>query len=222
MSANKKNKVAEGLQNLFSPSTSPQPETPDPQPAAKAESQPKPVKPSIPVPAPEPKAEPVPAAILNAEETVDGEEQLVVFTLDDEFYGLAISVVESIIKMQDITIVPHAHAYVEGVTNLRGTVLSVIDLRSRFGLARKEPTKDTRIVVVENSGTNIGLIVDAVTEVIHIPVSTIEPPSLFVASLDSAFITGIAKFTDRLITLLDLKKIFIGQEKGEKAPLSAV
>lgn len=177
-------------------------------------------------PAPSPEPEPVsaPAPQNPVVQTAPGKEgngsneevHLVVFTLGGESYGLGIGVVESIIKLQSITIVPHAHVYIEGVTNLRGTVLSVIDLRTRFGLPRVEPTRDTRIVVVENGGINIGLIVDAVTEVIHVPQSAIEPPSVFVVGVDAMFITGIAKLEDRLLTLVDLEKMFAGQERADK------
>ncbi len=154
---------------------------------------------------------------LALDELLDEEEkQLVVFKLADEYYGLSIAVVDSIIKIQGITIVPHAHPYVEGVTNLRGTVLPVVDLRTRFGLPRIDTTRDTRIMVVESDGSMVGLVVDAVTEVLRVPAKIIEPPSMFVVALDAAFITGIAKLNERLITLIDLDKIFIGQESGEK------
>lgn len=199
------------------------------QPAETAVVEPKPIPAPSPVaakstPAPEPEPVGVPAPQKTTVETGPTKEEgggneevhLVVFTLGDESYGLDISVVESIIKLQSITIVPHAHVYIEGVTNLRGTVLSVIDLRTRFGLPRAEPTRDTRIVVVETGGINIGLIVDAVTEVIHVPQSAIEPPSLFVVGLDAMFITGIAKLPDRLLTLIDLEKMFTGQERTDK------
>ncbi len=227
--SSRKQKLKSGLNSLFS---SPEP---DESPVAVATEAPAPPKPSTEVTAPPaaetpspsaPPAEesPAPAAPQKAEKSAsdtdeafdDDETQLVVFKMGDEFYGVDISIVESIIKIQEITLVPHAHLYVEGVTNLRGTVVPVIDLRTRFGMPRAEPTKDTRIVVVEHENAMIGMVVDAVTEVLRIPSRVIEPPSAFVAGFDSAFITGIAKFNERLITMLDFAKIFVAQDANEK------
>lgn len=143
------------------------------------------------------------------------EHQLVIFELANEHYGLDIATVESIIKMQEITSVPHAPNFVEGVTNLRGQVLPVIDLRKRFGLAQQEDTKETRIVVVEINGSTVGMVVDAVTEVLRVPTEAIEPPSPLVTTIDSAFMTGIAKMDERLVILLDLSKALTLQEKTD-------
>jgi len=148
------------------------------------------------------------------------ESQLVVFDLADEHYGVEIGAVESIIKLQTITRVPHAPQFVEGITNLRGTVLPVIDLRKRFGLPIKEATRETRIVVAEMDDTQVGMMVDAVTEVLRVDEEAIEPPSPIVATVDSAFITGIAKLDDgqdgagRLIILLDLAKVLSPEEQS--------
>jgi purine-binding chemotaxis protein CheW len=143
------------------------------------------------------------------------EDQLVVFMLAKEHYGVRIAVVESIIKLQPITAVPCSPAFVEGVTNLRGRVLPVIDLRKRFNLPAEESTKDTRIVVVEMSGTLVGMIVDAVSEVLRVPAESVEPPSPIMTTVDSAFITGIAKVGERLIILLDLEKVLSPEEKAD-------
>ncbi len=91
------------------------------------------------------------------------ESQLVVFDLVDEHYGVDIAVVDGIVKMQAITAVPRAPSFVEGITNLRGEVLPVIDLRKRFGLPLGETTKETRIVNVEMDGVKVGMVVDAVS-----------------------------------------------------------
>lgn len=141
------------------------------------------------------------------------ENQLVIFELGGEQYGVGIETVESIIKLQTITRVPHAPKFVEGVTNLRGVVLPVIDLRKRFGLELEAATKDSRIVVVEVNGLKVGMIVDAVTEVLRIQDEQIEPPSPMITTLDSAFILGIAKVDKRLVILLDLSKILSAQEQ---------
>ena len=135
------------------------------------------------------------------------EQQLVVFELANEHYGLDISAVEGIIKMQAITKMPQAPSFVEGVTNLRGTVVPVIDLRKRFGIASMEHTKDTRIVVVYMDKTKIGMIVDGVSEVLRIPEESIEPTPPMVSNVNTAFIRGIAKLDERLVTLLDLSKV---------------
>ena len=143
------------------------------------------------------------------------EQQLVIFELADEQYGLDIASVESIIKLQGITAVPQAPSFVEGVTNLRGVVLPVIDLRKRFGLANIDKSKETRIVVVEMGDTTVGMVVDAVTEVLRVSSESIEPPSPLVTTVDSTFITGIAKVEERLIILLDLGKVLSVQEKSQ-------
>lgn len=151
------------------------------------------------------------------------EHQLVVFDLANEQYGVDIAAVEGIIKMQTITAVPRAPQFVEGVTNLRGKVLPVIDLRKRFGLARGEATKDMRIVVVEMGGATVGIVVDGVSEVLRVSEDAIEPPSPIVTTVDSAFIRGIAKVGERLVILLDLGKVLSLQEQStlEQLPVAA-
>jgi purine-binding chemotaxis protein CheW len=121
------------------------------------------------------------------------EQQLVIFELARECYSVEIATVEGIIKMQAITMVPHAPPFVEGVTNLRGIVLPVIDLRKRFGLARQAEAKDSRIVVAVMGGRKVGMIVDGVSEVLRVPADVIEPPSPLVTTVDTTFIKGIAK-----------------------------
>ncbi|MBN1487998.1 MAG: chemotaxis protein CheW [Anaerolineae bacterium] len=133
--------------------------------------------------------------------------QLVVFTLADECYGVDIGTVESVIKLQPITAVPQAPYFVEGLTNLRGTVLPVLDLRKRLGLPVFTPTKKSRIVVAKVGGIPAGLIVDSVDAVLRVSVGDIDPPSPINTATDSAYISGIAKLEDQLIILLDLKKV---------------
>jgi len=140
------------------------------------------------------------------------ERQLVIFDLANEHYGVDIAAVESIIKLQPITAIPRAPDFVEGVINLRGNVLPVIDLRQRFQMERGEPTKETRIIVAEVEGLTIGMVVDAVSEVLRVPEDAIQPPPPAVAAGDSAYITGIAKVNQRLITLLDLGRLHSAEE----------
>jgi purine-binding chemotaxis protein CheW len=143
------------------------------------------------------------------------ENQVVIFRVGNELYGVDIASVESIIKMQAITAVPHAPQFVEGVTNLRGIILPVIDLRKRFGLGQIDATKDSRIIVVALDGTKLGMVVDAVSEVLSIAEGTVEPPSPLVSTVDTAFIQGIAKLDGRLVILVNLEKIFSRVEKEE-------
>lgn len=149
------------------------------------------------------------------------EHQLVVFELANEHYGVDIAAVESIIKMQTITVVPQAPIFVEGVTNLRGSVLPVVDLRKRFGLDYQETGKNSRIVVVTIQGIKVGMIVDAVSEVLRISDDAIEPPPPMVTTLDSSFITGIAKVGEHLIILLDLGRVLSIQEQTSLGALVA-
>jgi purine-binding chemotaxis protein CheW len=135
------------------------------------------------------------------------ENQIVVFNLAGEQYGVHISKVESIIKMQAITKLPHAPRYVEGITNLRGRVVPIIDLHRRFDLDNKASTADDRIIVVNTSGEDIGLIVDEVSEVLTINEQAVEPAPNITTTIDSSFITGIAKIDQRLVILLDLEKV---------------
>ncbi len=149
------------------------------------------------------------------------EHQLVVFELGKEHYGVDISAVESIIKMQPITVVPHTPSFVEGVTNLRGSVLPVIDLRKRFGLSLDDISKNSRIVVIALGKTKVGMIVDAVSEVLSIPEDAIEPPPPMVTSVDTTFIIGIAKIESKLVILLDLSKVLSIQESMALQPIAA-
>lgn len=148
-----------------------------------------------------------------AEQGGEAERQLVVFDLADEVYGVEINTVREIIRMQAVTSVPDAPEFIEGVMNLRGSVIPIVDLRKRFGLPAGEMTADTRVVVVDISGQGIGVIVDAVTEVLRITESSIEPASSVVTTEDSYYIQGIAKLTDRLLILLDIEKA-LGEEAG--------
>jgi purine-binding chemotaxis protein CheW len=135
------------------------------------------------------------------------EQQLVVFELANELYGVNIAAVESIIKMQAITQLPHTPPYVKGVTNLRGSVLPVLDLRIRFALEAQEDTRQTRIMIVTMGSIKAGIIVDGVSEVLRVSEESIEPLPPMLNSVDSAFLKGIARLESRLIILLDLSRV---------------
>jgi len=147
------------------------------------------------------------------------EKQLVVFSLASEDYGIEIAVVESIIKMQDITKMPRSPAFVEGVINLRGVVLPVIDLAKRFGITGCENNRDTRIVIVNINNMKIGMIVSAVSEVLTIDDSVIESTPAIVTTVNSNFVSGIARLDSRLIILLDISKILTREESLQTASL---
>ena len=142
-----------------------------------------------------------------AENTGQAERQLVVFDLASEAYGVDISTVREIIRMQTVTRMPRTPEYVEGVINLRGKVTPVIDLRKRFGLDESEEPLDKRIVVVDTGERSMGFVVDAVSEVLRVPSASIEPPSSVVMGVDSEYMIGIVKLPDRLISLLDLERV---------------
>src|SRR6476660_3506879 len=134
------------------------------------------------------------------------ERQLVVFQLGAELYGVEIARVHEIIRLQTVTRVPRAPSFVEGVINLRGKVIPVVDLRRRFGLPSAEHTRSTRIVVVEIGDQVVGIVVDGVSEVLRVNTATVEPPSPVVAGVDSEYLHGIAKLPERLVILLDLDR----------------
>lgn len=147
--------------------------------------------------------------------------QLVVFRLANEFFGIDIASVESIVKMQDITHLPQTPDFLEGIINLRGKILPVVDLRKRLNLPAVGKTLESRIVITSFSITTIGLIVDNVEEVIGIDDSLIEPPPSITSSVDIEFIRGIAKAGKMLILLLDLEKVLQSNATIQASVLSA-
>ncbi len=149
------------------------------------------------------------------------EQQLVVFELANESYGINIALVESIIKVQAITQLPQTPAYVKGVTNLRGSVLPVIDLRTRFALDTKEDTRQTRIIIVTMGNIKVGVVVDGVSEVLRVSDELIEPLPPMVNSVNSVFLKGIVRLEDRLIILLELSKVLNLEEQQSLEALAA-
>ncbi len=138
--------------------------------------------------------------------------QLVTFSIGEEEFGVNILKVQEIIRTMEITKVPRAPAFVEGVINLRGKVIPIIDLRRRFGLMPKPGDKDTRIIVIEINNVIVGFVVDAVSEVLRIPASTVEPPPPVVAGVESDYISGVGKLKDRLLIMLDLDKLLSSED----------
>lgn len=153
------------------------------------------------------------ALIQNTKNEYDELLQLVSFNLEKEEYGVDILKVREINKMMQITKVPKSPYYVEGVINLRGKIIPVVDLRIKLGMSKKEYDKDTRIIVVEVEDKTLGFIVDCVSEVLRIPKSVTEIPPELVAGIDSEYITSVGKLDDRLLILLDLNKLFSNEQK---------
>ncbi|MGN0941085.1 MAG: chemotaxis protein CheW [Selenomonadaceae bacterium] len=145
---------------------------------------------------------------------VQGEVQVVAFKLRDEEYGFDILNVKEIKGLTDITRVPFALDYIKGVINLRGSVLPVIDLKKRLGLQNTEYTADTRIVIVKSDDIEVGMIVDAVTEVITLDAEHIDA-SKVVDNESNRFIRGIGKENDRLIIMLNLEEIIGLQDEAK-------
>jgi purine-binding chemotaxis protein CheW len=141
--------------------------------------------------------------------------QLVSFKIGDAEFGVDILRVQEINKMMELTIVPNTPSFIEGVVNLRGRIIPVLNLRTKLGLEIKEYDSETRIIVVELDDKTIGFIVDEVKEVLRIPKSITEQPPEIVAGVDSEYITAIGKLEDRLLILLDLTKILSNQENAE-------
>ncbi len=146
--------------------------------------------------------------------------QLVTFMLGDEEYGVPISQIQEIDRVSKITKVPKAASFVEGITNLRGEVIPVLDTRQRFDLKTKDSDDRTRVIIVELGGVKTGLIVDSVREVLSLARSDIAPPPEAIHSgVDQQFISGIGKVDSgkRMVVLLDVEKILSKSEQAELA-----
>ncbi|CAA7602972.1 CheW-like domain protein [Acididesulfobacillus acetoxydans] len=143
------------------------------------------------------------------------EEQLVTFSLGAEEFGMDIMRVQEIIRIPPITRVPKAPRHVEGVTNLRGNVIPIVNLRVRFGLTPAEETDLSRIIVLQAEKKVFGIRVDAVTEVLRLDTAAIEPPPPVAMGLDAQFIRGVGKVGERLLILLDLDQVMAGETKYE-------
>jgi purine-binding chemotaxis protein CheW len=139
--------------------------------------------------------------------------QLVSFVIDKEEYGIDILNVQEIIRSVEISRVPNAPEFVDGVINLRGKIVPVLDLRKRFGKPARPKDKDTRIIVIELGDKVVGFIVDKMKEVIRIPQSIIEAPPELSLDVNTKYITGIAKLEDRILVLLDLVQLLDGNEQ---------
>jgi purine-binding chemotaxis protein CheW len=145
----------------------------------------------------------------STDNTTAGDEvlQFVTFTLNDEEYAVDILSVQEINRITEITKVPNSPDYVEGVINLRGKVIPVINLRSKFGFEEKETDENSRIIIMEIQGIINGVIVDSVSEVLRIPASAIEAAPSVSSDTISQFIKGLAKLDNRLIILVEINNL---------------
>ena len=138
---------------------------------------------------------------------MEKELQVVGFRIGEETFGVRIGSVREIVRVPEITAVPNAPDTIEGVINLRGKIIPVMDLRKRFGQTETQPDKKNRILVVELDNKLVGLIVHSASEVLKIPPSEIESPSSVFADSESSYVTGVGKLKGRLIILLDISKL---------------
>jgi len=144
------------------------------------------------------------------------DQQLVVFGLGKEEFGIDISRVREIVRIQNITAIPQAMDFVEGIVNLRGQIVPIVDLCKRFRVANTAVAEESarRIIVGNIAGQNIGIIVDGVSEILRIPDDSMEPtPPIVAGGIGADFIRGVAKVDARLIIVLDLDQIFSSSEK---------
>lgn len=133
--------------------------------------------------------------------------QYLTFTLGEEHYGAEILRVQEIKGYTAVTRIPNTPGYIKGVLNLRGTIVPIIDLRSKFGMEKIEYTRFTVIVVVVVKNRVVGIIVDTVSDVLNIPKKEIQPPPKFGTKVDVSFISGIGKCGERLVALLDIDRV---------------
>jgi purine-binding chemotaxis protein CheW len=158
--------------------------------------------------------------VENTFSEVHGTMQLVSFHLAKELYGIEITKVREIILITEITRIPETPDFLKGLINLRSTVIPVIDLRVRFGLAEAEMTDESRIMVLQACGKTIGIVVDAVSEVLRVKHDQIALPPSTVSGLGRDYVSGLVKLDNRLLILLDIDKIF--DEKDMTAIKGAV
>lgn len=141
---------------------------------------------------------------------MENEFQLVVFKLGQEEYAVDIQYVQEIIRLLHITRVPKAPYFIEGVVNLRGNIIPVVNLRKRFGVPQVPTDENTKIVILKVDGIEAGIIVDGVSEVLRLPETAVEPPPKVTENINQDYLEGIGKLEDRLFMFLEPKKIIGG------------
>lgn len=141
--------------------------------------------------------------------------QLVSFRIGSEEFGVDILQVQEINRMMEITDLPNSPDFIEGIINLRGKIISIIDLRKKLGMLSVERTNDTRIIVLEMHGSTVGFIVDEVNEVLRVPSKVIEPPPDMVGGIKSEYIKAVGKLETGLLILLDFDSLFLFENSRE-------
>ncbi|MFW6113331.1 MAG: chemotaxis protein CheW [Actinomycetota bacterium] len=148
-------------------------------------------------------------------EAVQEEIQVVVFSLGREEFAVEVTQVREIIRMEEITRMPRTPEFVEGIINLRGQIIAVIDLAQRLNLEAAERDSETRIIVVEAHDVKVGMIVDSVSEVMRVNKDTLEPTPSLTTDVSASYLQGVVKKDNRLIILLDLSKVLSVEEIAE-------
>ncbi|HBR33432.1 MAG TPA: chemotaxis protein CheW [Firmicutes bacterium] len=152
----------------------------------------------------------------NNKERQEETTQIIIFKLGEEEFGVNILQVREIEKLdQGITRVPRAPHFVEGIINLRGEIIPIVDLRARFGLTLPELGLNSRVIIVEVGEAQVGMLVDAVVEVLRVPVSAIESAPTITKGVDSYFLAGVVNIDERLIVLLNLERTLSPEEEKE-------
>jgi purine-binding chemotaxis protein CheW len=146
--------------------------------------------------------------------------RLVVFRLDHEEYAVPIELVREVVRVSDVTRVPHAPPHIRGVMNLRGRILPIVEIRTRLGLSRGEPTPTSRVVVVEVAGRIVGLLVDAVGQVARVGERLVAAPPEEVRAAGAEAVTGVARVGTRLLVLLDLPRVLRHEALDPSSPTS--
>lgn len=138
--------------------------------------------------------------------------QVACFRLQDDLYAIDIMRIKEIIRPQKLTPLPQAPSFIEGIINLRGTVIPVVDLRKRFDMPPREINISTRLLIVRLSGQTLGLVVDDVTEVITVPVTDIKPPPAVSDGAISHHLLGVCLAGDNMVMLLDIDQLLTIKE----------
>jgi len=153
--------------------------------------------------------------LANLTGSINREVQIVGFQVGRETYGIPITALHEIVRVPEITAIPDAPAHLEGVINLRGKIISVVDLRKRFDKAATALTRHSRILVVEHRSRLVGMIVDSASEVLKVAESEIEPAPAMMKEGGLDCVTGLGKFRKRLIILLDIDRVLTVRDTGK-------
>jgi purine-binding chemotaxis protein CheW len=152
-----------------------------------------------------------------AETTAVEVKQIIGFTIGAEEYGLELLRVREVIRMRQVTWLPKAPSCLKGIINLRGEVIPIVDLRTRFGLRAVESGAATRVIVVEVEGRPVGIVVDSASQVVRVPTDQFEAPPAAIGQASRDFIMEVGKLDDRLIIMIDADKLLDAEEMNQIA-----